>query len=425
MRRFRLAHHLRTSLWVVPVVCVLAGVGSSLLTTWVDDGTMVPHAVTGDPTAMLQVLYLVSFAMLTLTGLVLSLVVVVIQLATGSFSPRIVREILQDRPAQVAVGLFVGTFTHSLLTMRRVPVEGDGPVPGLAFVVAVVLVLACLVTIVWFINHVGQSVRASGLVRWVALDTLATLRRVYPDPVPGPVDPSVVTAGDGGVVFVVGHHRLVGLAERADCRVELLHALGDFVPTGAPLARVVGDHSRLDPAAVADAVVLGPERTLNQDVAYGLRMLVDVAAGSVADGPFEDPTTSVQAIDRIHDLMRQIALRPLPDGRHRDGAGTVRLVVPTIGWEGLVRLAFEEVRESGAGSVQVTRRLAAALEDLLEVAPDDRRPALRRELELLREAAVGRRTSAHEASGPVRADASGIGSSPDLLRGPEGSRGPG
>lgn len=100
----------------------------SLVTPWVDDGELLPQSITGDAGAALQILYLIAFSMLTLTGLVLSLVVVVVQLAMGVFSPRIVRQILQDRPSQVAIGLFAGTFAHAILAMRasRVgPAAGD------------------------------------------------------------------------------------------------------------------------------------------------------------------------------------------------------------------------------------------------------------------------------------------------------------
>ncbi len=112
-------------------------------------------------------------------------------------------------------------------------------------------------------------------------------------------------------------------------------------------------------------------------------MLVDIAERSLSDSPFEDPTTAVQAIDRLHDCLRQLARRPFPDGRHRDDAGEVRLTVPSMDWDAYVHLAFDEIRMAGGGSPQVSRRLRAALEDLRSVAPDDRLGVLDHELELL------------------------------------------
>ena len=395
----------------------MAGVATSLITTSIDDGSLVPQSITGDPRAALQILYLISFAMLTLTGLVLSLLVVAVQLAMGTFSPRIVRQILQDRPSQVAIGLFAGTFTHAMLAMRAVRTTREGgTVPGLAVVVAIVLVMACIGTLVWYLNHITQSLRTAALVGWVSKDTLRTLDRVYPDHgAEQELDPALITAASSGVVFQIGHDQLIDLAERAGCRFEILWTVGDFVPIGAAMVRVVGEPVALSRANVLRCIVLGPERTLNQDVAYGIRLLVDIAERSLTAGPFSDPTTAVQAIDRIHDILRQIVRRPLHTGRYHDRAGTLRLVVPTMQWHGFVQLAFDEIRQVGAASPQVSRRLRAALDDLLMVSPADRRAPLEKQLASLEEL-VSRmaETDADREAGMVP-DPSGIGSATVLV----------
>lgn len=421
MQRFKIGHWLKTSLWFVPLMFVVGGVALSLLTTTVDDGTLIPQSITGDPAAALQILYLISFAMLTLTGLVLSLLVVAVQLAMGTFSPRIVRQILQDRPSQAAIGLFAGTFAHSMLSMRHVTTTSDGgTVPGLAVLVAILLVLACVSTLIWYLNHITQSLRVAALTGWVANDTLKTLDHVYPQNRAALVlAPDLIATPRGGVIFDIDHSRLVALAERADCRLELLWTVGDFIPTDAALVRVVGDPEHLSPTKVTRAVALGPERTMNQDVAYGIRMLVDIAERSLSSGPFEDPTTAVQAIDRLHDVLRQIAGRPLHSGRYLDDAGVLRLVVPTLQWEGFVRLTFDEIRQCGAGSPQVARRLRSALDDLLTVAPPERRPALRQQLSLLEELAAAEPRTGADRRAALVPDPSGLGSSADLTRATE------
>jgi uncharacterized membrane protein len=176
---------------------------------------------------------------------------------------------------------------------------------------------------------------------------------------------------------------LVKAARKADVTLELVPGVGEFVPAGSPLFRVHGDASGLAESTVGSSVVLGLERTLDQDVPYGFRMLVDVAERSLADSPFQDPTTAVQAIDRLHDCLRQMARRPFSDGTYRDGDGRVRLIIQAMDWEGYVHLAFDEIRLAGAGSPPVTRRLRAALEDLLAIAPAERRAPLERQMELL------------------------------------------
>jgi uncharacterized membrane protein len=124
------------------------------------------------------------------------------------------------------------------------------------------------------------------------------------------------------------------------------------------------------------ALQSGLEGTLDEDVAYGFRMLVDMAERSVADSAFLDPTTAVQCIDRLHDGLRQLARRDLGDGCLHDAEGRLRVTVPAMTWGAYVHLALDEIRLAGANSPQVTRRLIAALDDLLEVAAVDRRPVL-------------------------------------------------
>ena len=129
--------------------------------------------------------------------------------------------------------------------------------------------------------------------------------------------------------------------------------LGEIVPAGAPLFEMAGAPERINMGAAVRAIEFGLERTLDQDMAYGLRMLVDIAERSLSNGPFLDPTTAVQAIDRLHDCLRQLAPRSFPDGRYRDKSGNVRLVMPSMAWEDYVHLAFDEIRMAGARSPQV------------------------------------------------------------------------
>jgi uncharacterized membrane protein len=196
-----------------------------------------------------------------------------------------------------------------------------------------------------------------------------------------------VRARKSGVVTGIGYERLVGEAQRAGCSLELVPALGEFVPADAPLVRVHGEPTGLDEEQLSDALVLKLEPTLDQDVAYGMRLLVDIAERSLADSPLQDPTTAVQAIDRLHDLLRQLVRRPFPDGRHLDEDGEVRLTVRVMSWEAYVLLATEEIRLAGAGSPQITRRLRAALTDLRSIAPPERVGVIDRQLEALAAAA--------------------------------------
>ena len=353
------------------------------------DYQALPNSVVGGPDAAAYILSTVAASMVSLTALVLTITMVVVQLAMGQFSPRIVQRILRDKPSQLAIGLFVATFVHAILALREVTINGDGTgnVPGIAVVTAFTLVLISIAVLVMYVHHIGQALRVSALIELVGDETRTLLDRRYPDKGPaldGELDSvPIVRAVESGVITGIGYEQLVEEARRTDCHLELVPTLGEFVPAGGLLFRVHGGATAVDEDLLREALIFSLEPTLDEDVAYGIRLLVDIAERSLADSPFQDPTTAVQAIDRLHDILRQLARRPFPDGRHRDGAGRVRLTMSTMSWEAYVHLAFDEIRLAGAGSPQVSRRLKAALTDLKSVAPDDRVEILDLQLDLL------------------------------------------
>ena len=416
MRLARLLLHVSSSLWFVPVLCVLAGAAISFGTIALDryfDYQAIPRSLVGGPDAATEILGTVAASMVSLAALVLTITMVVVQLAMGQFSPRIVQRILQDKPSQLAIGLFVATFVHAILAVREVTNKGDGTgnVPGIAVVTAFVLVLVSVAVLVVYVHHIGQSLRVSSLIELVGTDTRKLLDRKYPDTGSAldAAEPGIVSARRSGVVTGIGHEELVREARRASVCLELVPALGEFVPAGAPLFRVTGADDGLDEKRLHDSLIVTLEPTLEEDVAYGIRLLVDIAERSLADSPFQDPTTAVQAIDRLHDLLRQLARRPFPDGRHRDEAGEVRLVVRSMSWDAYVHLAFDEIRMAGAGLPQVARRLKAALMDLRSVVPPERIRVIDDQLELLAAATARAMDDDHDAEMALHPDREGIG----------------
>jgi uncharacterized membrane protein len=403
VKRFRIWDYLRSSLWFVPIVCVLVGVGLSFATIAFDRTFQgaVPRSLSGDPDAALAILTTVAMSMVTLTVLVLTITMVVVQLAMGQFTPRVIRTILRDRPSQFAIGVFVATFAHAMLVMREVaaPSRSDpnGFVPGLAIVVAFVLILISIMVLVSYVHHIGQSLRVASLIDSVGDDTRKRLFELYPDVYSGeqsvaepPLDAlrQVVPAPSPGVLYKVDERELVEVAESANVTIAILPRIGDFIPQGAPIFNVHGG-TIADGRRLLQAVALGRERTLHQDLGYGLQMLVDLAVRSLSKS-MGDPTTAVQALDRLHDCLRQLAQRRFPSGHHLDSTGCLRLVVPQLSWQRYVDIVLDELRHYAVSSIQVTRRLVVMLEDLSAIAPAERRPPLNRQLELLRN--MGSRT---------------------------------
>jgi uncharacterized membrane protein len=373
-------------MWFWPLVCIATGVALSVASVSVDrafGGALIPRWLTGGPDSALEILGTIAGSMVSLTALVLTVVLVVIQLGMGQFSPRIVAEILQDKPSQLAIGIFVGTFAHAMLALSQVSTaEGEEFVPGVAIVVAFGLVILSIMVLVLYANHIGRKLRAASLIEAVGTQIRAKLDELYPDEIYAPAArPDILAAPRPGVLLHIDADRLIDLASEADVVLEVLPALGDFVPAGSALVRVEGTPRQDVSTEVLRRITLDTERSLAQDLAYGPRLLVDICVRSLGE-PF-DPTTAVQAIDRIHDFLRRLATRDFPTGEHRDAAGALRLVIRTLTWDDYVRLCLEEIRIGAVSSVQATRRLRCCLEDLLHYAPEERRAPVERQLLLL------------------------------------------
>ena len=376
---------------------------------------MLPSALTGNAKDAQQILATIASAVVPLTTTVLTVTLVAIQLAMGQFSPRIVRALLDDRRDRFALAVFGATFTFCLFSLRAIDTGPGAPVASITICTTFVLSIASGAALFLFVNHAGQRLRVAGLVDLVGDQLREELEKRYPAPnVQQPSDPSVVIADHSGNVIHIATRQLVELARRADCALELVPMMGDFVIKGAPLFRVLGDARGLDRGRLRKLVVLGDERTHNDDPAYGFRKLVDMAQRALGTAQ-NDATTAVQVINRLHDCLRQLAPRPFPPAQHVDDDGQLRLVIRSLDWDGYVRLAFDEIRLAAGPYPQATRRLQAALQDLKAVAPPDRRPPLERQVRLLEEALEHELSSQNDIHAALTPDAQGIGSGVDIV----------
>jgi uncharacterized membrane protein len=411
VREYRWRVH---SLWLVPLICIAAGAVAAAITLMIDAAVgydRLPSGVLGTPTAVQTILSTAASSMLTLTTIVLTVLTLGVQLAMQQFSPRIVRALLDDRRSQLAHGLFAATFLVCMIGVAKVDdsAKPGHQVPSVTVALGYLLLLASLVALVAYVHHAGQSLRVAGLIDLVGDNLQRELDLSFPLAHPLRTDPATATTTDAGVVVMIDEAGLLEHALRTDDRLEMLVGVGDFVPRGAPLARSSGGLV-LDDEVVRRLVLLDNERSHIGDAAYGFRKLVDIAERSIASSPYDDPVTAVQAIDRLHDGLRQLSARRLHDGEHRDAQGVVRLVTRELAWPGWVRLALEEVVDVGAASPVVARRLLAALDDLLTVAPPERREPLERQRRRLLEGADG-------AGVELVADDQGLGSGEDLRAG--------
>jgi uncharacterized membrane protein len=397
----RLAHRLRTSLWMIPLACALLGIGLAFATLAVDRAfpdAPISRQFTGDPNAALIILSTIAASMVSLTALVLTITSVVVQLAMGQFSPRSVRPFLQDRPSQLAIGVFVGTFAHAMLSMRAVQSFGHpGDVPGLTIVVSYTLVIVDIVVLVAYVHHIANSLKVDSIIRSIGTETRGLIDKLFPEPDDRIVDlvdrDGVIAAEEAGTVYHIEHEALVELAEQADVHLEMTVGTGMFIPEGAPMFRYGGDGHRVDERSARRAVAIGPERTMDQDAAFGIQTLVDIAERALSES-FNDQTTASQVVDRLHDILRQLSTRRIPQGTFEGSDGSVRLTVPTLTWDGYVGLAFDDLTLAAAASPSVIRRIELALEDLAAIVPRPRRAAILARLDASRAEAAPTRDRA-------------------------------
>jgi uncharacterized membrane protein len=175
---------------------------------------------------------------------------------------------------------------------------------------------------------------------------------------------------------------LMSLAQRSNCIIEMVPAVGDFIAEGDPLFHIYEGGTMIPEETFRNSVAIGAERTMEQDPMFAFRIIVDIASKALSPA-INDPTTAVLAVDQLHHLLRDVGKRYLAEGHEKDSAGTVRLIYRRPYWEDFVQLSLTEIRQYGRDSIQVMRRLRAMLEDLIATLPACREPLLTRELSLL------------------------------------------
>lgn len=337
----------------------------------------------------------ISSAMMTFIGVVFSISLVAVQMASGQLTPRVVRIFVRSRISKLTLTVFLATFAFSLLVLSSY--EGGAEpdprrvtsVPLLQSVLTLGMVGLSLLLFIAYVSATLRLMQVGPVLNNIARESFRALAR---QPGGEPFDGAPLAAETArlahreraGVLRGVNVARLVRVARRQGVVLRLIPRIGDFVVPGTPVLAVHGGTAP-SPYTLRYTVAVGVERTLRQDPAFGLRQLSDIALRALS-ASVNDPTTAVQCLDRIVQFLSVAVHLPLGPMHHRDRRGAVRLVQEVPGWADLVDLAFEEIRGCAADSPQVTRRLLAGLDDLLLLAAEERRKPLLRHRALLVEA---------------------------------------
>jgi uncharacterized membrane protein len=420
LQRYRLRHFLRYSFWLVPLVWMLAALVALPLVRWLDIETgwrLFSYSEEGAR----QILNGLSSSMLTFMVFAVSALLLALQLASSALSPRIIAGAFANRIPQFSIGVFVFSYVFALGALARIEA---GHVPQLVVFVAILSNLFAILVFFWFVYRVGSSLRPVAILLGLSKGGRKVFDSVYPrewDPRTAESPPQareelsgsprvIEYAGASGTFLAFGAVELVEAARRADCVIEMIPQVGDFVPNGDPLFRIYPADRDVNAGSLRQMVAFGAERTLEQDPAFSFRIMVDIASRALSPA-INDPTTAVLALDQLHRDLLYLGRKQLDSGSATDKEGRLRLVYPTPQWEDFVALAVSEIRLFGANSIQVARRLRAMLEHLAGALPEPRLPPLREELAMLQHSVENAFPEAKDRKRAQTGDLQGIGRS--------------
>jgi uncharacterized membrane protein len=358
-----------------------------------------------------------------LTGFVVTVSILVVQMATGTFSARYMRIWYRDPVLKAVLAVLVGTFMFSYALLRQV---GDAKVPNLGVSLAGLFLGAGMLLFLVFLDRVVhrlRPVKVAALTAEAGRDALREMAEAASHPHQAKTDAElaqlqaveptiVVRSSRPGSIQAIHLDGLVAWATRNDCTLVLRHGTGDFVSTGVRTLEVYGNpgRERLDAHRLHGMIAYGAERTIEQDPAFALRVMVDVAIRALSSA-VNDPTTAVQVLNHLEDTLTLIGTTPGLTGRweFRDAEGTLRLVMPARRWEDFLALGVSEIRQYGARSIQVVRRLRAMLETLQETVLADYVPAVEEELARLDSVVTAHWAESPDTAMATSADMQGVG----------------
>jgi uncharacterized membrane protein len=316
-----------------------------------------------------------------------------VQFSAMAYSPRLSLWIARDRVIWHTLGIFTATFLYSLACIAWVDRYQAGGVPMISSFIVLTLLIASVGMFIALVERISL-LQIQNMLAFTGSQGRGVVETIYPPiEVPAalaapeeyrdlPVRQTLLYTGRPLSIQAIDEVALQSLAISASGIVEVLAAVGDTLMEGTELLRVHGTKQEIDERALRAAFITGEQRTFEQDPKYAIRLLVDIAIKALSPA-INDPTTAVQALDQIEDLLRRLGRRRLEIGAIHDGEGKLRLVTPHPSWEDFLVLAFDEIRAYGASSVQVMRRMKALTSDLIDFLPVERhKPLLRHQKRL-------------------------------------------
>jgi uncharacterized membrane protein len=387
MRMFSKANRMHISPWFVPMVYAVTAIVAGMILPRLEN-LLFPHLKAELSIDSAIALYSsIASGMMALTGIVFSLTFLMVQFSATAYSPRLVMWIARDPVLSHALGVFSATFLYAIAALSWLDRGNSRKVLFISAWVVIALLLASVGMFITLIQRVGL-LQINRMLLFIANQGRGVIEKLY-----GQLDlpsskPQALSKIKEVPVQILRHRgrpqslqeinieKLVSIAHQHDARIEVVAVVGDTVLESTALIHVFGGDGQIPEMELRNIFELGDERTFDQDPKYAIRLLVDIAIRALSPA-VNDPTTAVQALDQIGDLLARLGQRRLEIGGFRDNAGTLRVVAEFPSWDDFLHLGFEEILAYGAKSVQIMRRMKALVADLLAVLPPKRHVALK------------------------------------------------
>lgn len=395
MNRIRqLWSKLRSSFWFMPSMIVLASIALAAILIEIDSLvsdrwlTQWPRMFGAGAEGARGMMSTIAGSMMTVVGVTFSMVLMVLAMASSQYTSRILRNFIRSRVTQVVLGVFTGNFTYCLIVLRTIRSVDEGAfVPNLSVSFGFVLALGGVGVLIFFIHHIANSIQASSIIASVAHETIAAIDRLFPidlvevsdddakqleSPPTGP-ELRVILARESGYLQSVDTETLVGLARDSNTIVWMKHGMGEFVVQNTAMATLAlhepPDQATVD--AIQDTFTISCHRTVDQDVAFGIRQIVDIAMKALSPG-INDTTTAVMCVDYLTTILARVAPREILSS-HVYKEGELRVFMKSPSFESLLAESFDQIRINAKGNVAIISRMLGSIQTLASLTVSRRR----------------------------------------------------
>ncbi len=378
------------------VIALTLGAAGAILSSLEEQnpaiGSLVPEVLFpshADPQVAQAILTTIATSVMTVVSIVFAILLMTLTLASTQFSPRILISFVRDRVTQWTLGVFLGTFSYCIAALPAARSQPYSFAPIATVMGAMLLAPICVGWLIYFIHHISNAISVNHIVDRIRRETEMVIDALTPDRRrPMQIDEAVgvfpdkleflIKSRQSGYIRFVDIERLRALAKAYRICLRLERRVGHFVPEGVALIRVsrgdrVGEERALQLLAAID---IGPTRTMQQDVEFGIVQIVDIALRAISPA-VNDPTTTISCVDQLSCILIRCIGRAPPRSYFYDPPHVLRVVIPWISFRGLLDLAFEQIRHYATADAAVSLRLMRALADIASTIDE---PAIRRDL---------------------------------------------